>query len=96
MAKCSSGRKILLGLQEKILRDYLILSLIFLAEVCGYLSNLSSASCKLWRAVDSEKDLSISGPHHQDMKETLIKTQISQINSHFELTELFCALETQY
>lgn len=83
-------------ISRKILSDYLILPLIFLAEVAGYLSNLSSASCKLWRAEDSEKDLSISGPYHQDMKETLIKTQKAQINSHFEVTELFCSLETQY
>lgn len=83
-------------ISRKILGDYLILSLIFLAEVSGYLSNLSSASCKLWRAEDSEKDLSISGPHHQDMKETLKKTQIPQINSYFEVTELFSFLEAQY
>lgn len=76
-------------ISRKILSDYLILPLIVLAEVSRYLRNLSSASCKLWRAEDSENDLSISSPYHQDMKETLIKIQIPQINLRFELTELF-------
>lgn len=49
-------------ISRKILSDYLILPLIFLAEASGYLSNLSLDSCKLWRPEDSEKDLSISGP----------------------------------